>query len=249
MTPAMSAPGDITDEFDDDALRETIERAEAAGEWRDGSTGFVDPKLAAIEKQLAEPELELADYAERRRRELQRRAATPVAGTQEPSQEPWQAGPVNTFAEQWREAEPPAAPAAPARTATVAPPPPGPSYVGSRRSAQPVLTTIRPLLTGFGVFVPVATAQALLAGWHYDVVLRTAVAAIAAGFLWQRFDAERFRAAVIGTAVHLVAFFLTSLQWTVRDTIANCTGLVIALIGALVVGSIEESRRYLADRP
>ena len=248
MTSAVRAPGDISDEFDDDALRETIERAESAGEWRDADSGFVDPKLAAIEKQLAEPEREATDYAERRRRELQRRAAAALAEGDGSTVPAW-SGPVNTFTDEGRATTAPGSTAEVARTTTAAATTPGPSYVGSRRSAQPVWTTIRPLLTGFGVFVPVAAVQVLLAGWHPDVALRTTVAALVAGLAWQRLDAERFCAVGIGVAVHLLAFFLTSLHWTLRDVIANGTGLVGAMLGALVVGGVNEWRHDHADRP
>lgn len=245
MTPAMTGPGDITDEFDDDALRASIERADTAGEWRD-TAGFVDPKLAAIEKKLAEPEPANADYAERRRRELLERASMQLVDG-EPEAKPKKL--QDPFAGDWREAlavriDPPAATPAPAET----PPPAEPSYLAQRRSAHPVLTTIRPLLTGFGVFLPAAAAYVLIAGWHYDVALRTAIAAPLAGFLWQQLDAERFRALVLGAAVHLLAFFLTSLTWTVADVVGHCTAFVIVAIGALVVGSIHESRKMLADR-
>jgi len=63
---------DITDEFDDDELRESIETASKKGSWKNDAT-FEDPKLLEITKQLASTPRET--YAERRLRELQDKAA------------------------------------------------------------------------------------------------------------------------------------------------------------------------------
>jgi hypothetical protein len=241
----MDAPGDISDEFDDDALRTSIEQADQTGQWRDSATGFRDPKLETIKKQLAEPER--ASYSQRRMRDLQQQAAAKAAAEAAAMPEP-EAPFGDPFAGDWREtvvAPPPDAdgqvPSGP-RTVIAEP-----SVVVSPHSVHPVLSHLRPVVAGLWVFVPVALVQGSLTGWHYDLLLRTLAASTIAGFAWQQFDVERFRAAVIGTAVHLLTFFVTASAWGVYDLIGNSAGFVLALIGSLVAGSMRESRKLLAD--
>ncbi|MBL8730027.1 MAG: hypothetical protein JNM25_16500 [Planctomycetes bacterium] len=242
----MDAPGDISDEFDDDALRSSIEKADQEGQWRDSATGFVDPKLETIKKQLAQPER--ASYTERRMRELQQQAAAKAAAE---AAEAAAAAPApfgDPFAGDWRETVVPPPPdetgQTPSGPMTVVP---EPSYVVSPHSVHPVLTHLRPVATGLWVFAPIAVIQGLLAGWHYDLLLRALAASAIAGFAWQKFDVERFRAAVIGTAVHLLTFFVTASAWGSFDLMGNSVGFVIALVGSLVVGSMRESRKLLTD--
>jgi len=74
----MDGPRDITDEFDDDALRASIQKADKDGQWRDAAqSAFVDPKLEALRKQLSEPARET--YTARRMRELQKQSAPAAA--------------------------------------------------------------------------------------------------------------------------------------------------------------------------
>ena len=85
----MGTNGDITDEFDDDSLKQSIESANQAGQWKDDGATFADPKLRDIATKLATVPSE--SYTERRLRELQERTArkekktgekaTPAAGT------------------------------------------------------------------------------------------------------------------------------------------------------------------------
>ncbi len=171
----MDGPGDITDEFDDDALRESIEQAERQGQWRENAAGFVDPKLETLKKQLAEAERTHASYAQRRLRELAQRAAAEPAA---PAAVVTTAQPADPFAGDWRAA---VAPTAPAPSAPNPGSLPEPKYVASARSVHPMRTTLRPLLSGFGVFLPIAVVQTLLTEWHYDVALRLVVAAPLAG--------------------------------------------------------------------
>lgn len=250
----MDAPGDISDEFDDEALRSSIERADQQGQWRDGAGGFVDPKLETIKKQLTEPER--ASYAQRRLRDLQEQAAAKAAADAAAAAAAEAAAAAgasaaNTpdtpdpFAGDWRQTVvAPLEAEAPSGEVTVTA---EPSYVVSSQSVHPVLTPLRPLFTGLWVFAPIAVVQGLLAGWSYDLPLRAIVAAALAGFLWDRLDVERFRAAVVGTGVHVLVFFVTAAAWDAFALIGNSAGFLIALIGSLVAGSMRESRKMLAD--
>jgi len=67
----MGKPGDITDEFDHDALQRSIEQESTKGTWKNDA-GFEDPKLKDIAQKLATAPIE--NYAERRLCELQERA-------------------------------------------------------------------------------------------------------------------------------------------------------------------------------
>lgn len=254
MSWGMDAPGDISDEFDDDTLKTSIERADHEGQWRDSSTGFVDPKLETLKKQLAEPER--ASYTERRMRELQQQAARKAADAAAAAAAAEAAIEAETTAFgqpspiDWRET----VVASPVGTG-IEPTPSGPrtvvadpSYVSSNRSVHPVWSNLQPIVSGLCVFAPIAALQVLLTGWHYDLLLRTLVASGVAGFLWQQFDVERFRAALIGVAVHLLAFFVTASSWGAYELIGNSVGFVIALLGSLVVGTLRESHKLLADR-
>ena len=65
--------GDILDAFDDaEELTKSIQKGEK-GPWNDDSAVFEDPKLAKLQKDLAEPKQ--TDYQQRRMQEMQRRAA------------------------------------------------------------------------------------------------------------------------------------------------------------------------------
>jgi hypothetical protein len=242
----MDAPGDISDEFDDETLKTSIEKADQTGEWRDAAEGFVDPKLETIKKQLAEPER--ANYSQRRLRELQQQAAAKAAAdAAAAAAQPPPAKEGDPFSGDWRETVVPSAAigsGAPATVTAIA----DPAYLVSGRSVHPVLSHLQPVLSGLWVFVPIGVVQALLAGWHYEILLRTLFASALAGVLWHKLDVERFRAAVVGVAVHLLAFFVTASAWDAYSLIGNATGFVIAMIGSLVMGSLRESRKLLTDR-
>lgn len=237
----MDAPGDISDEFDDDTLRASIEKADQQGQWRDATAAFQDPKLETIKKRLSEPER--ANYKERRLRELQAQAAAKAAAEAVPP-------PTTTFGDpfagDWRETvappvpieghEPPTGPVTVIRE---------PSYVAPDHSVHPVLSHLRPVVAALWVFVPIGLLQALLAGWQYELLLRTLAASAIAGFAWEKLDVDRFRAGVVGVAVHLLTFFVTASAWDAYSLIGNATGFVIALIGSVVAGSLRESRKLL----
>ncbi len=242
----MDAPGDISDEFDDDSLRASIEKADQQGQWRDSAAGFADPRLETIKKRLSEPER--ANYTERRLRDLQERAAAKAAAEAVPP-EPTVFG--DPFAGDWRETV-----VAPRVSPDDEPPPPSgpvtvipePSYLVADQSAHPVLSHLRPFLVGLWVFVPIGILQALLGGWQYEILLRTLAASGLAGFAWEKLDVDRFRAGIVGVAVHLLTFFVTASVWDAYSLIGNSAGFVIAMVGSIVVGSLRESRKLLADR-
>lgn len=242
----MDVPGDITDEFDDDSLRLSIERADQEGEWRDNASGFVDPKLETIKKQLEEPER--ANYVQRRLRELQQEAAERAAASAALEIGDSAGAPLeDPFARDWRGAVVPSD--LPAAGDGPPPLPAEPSYVISDRSAYPVLSHLRPLLAGLCVFVPIGAVHVVVTGWHNDVLVRVLLASAIAGIAWWKLDVGRFRAALVGTVVHLLAFFVSADGWGGYQVLANSIGFVIAAIGSLLVGSLRESQKMLADRP
>jgi hypothetical protein len=265
----MASKDDITDEFDDDSLRNSIEKAGSYGQWRENAP-FADPKYEAIRKQLEDPQRET--YAERRKRELQQRAAasTTVAGKPQsvqpttqpdnalaavfaddtaPSPAVWgeQGAASPEFVEPHSEGAtggPPSAAAPPQAvppTDQFAQPAPQPKYVAVR-SPNPVAEQLRPVLVGFSVFGPVALLQVLLTAWRWDVLLRLVMASVFAGVGWQKYEADRYRSALIGAGVYLLAFTLTWASWTTRDIIAVSLGFVASVIGSGLVGMIRETQ-------
>ncbi|MBX3464713.1 MAG: hypothetical protein KF830_16205 [Planctomycetes bacterium] len=227
----MAPPGDITDEFDDDALRESIERAGQDGPWREGDAGFVDPKLEAIRQQLATAAPSRASYAERRLQELQQRAATARPADKE--------SPAGARLD-WQQAVVPPQPAEPA--------PAPPQFVVAAPAASALASIGGPLLAGLAVFVPVAAVHIALLGWQPATPWRVALATLLAGLGWQRFGPERVHPAVLGTAVHLVAFFLSASAWSGRDLVANGIGLAIALAGSTLAAGRLGGRDLPAGR-
>jgi hypothetical protein len=245
MTWGMDVPGDITDEFDDDSLRLSIERADQQGEWRD-VTPFVDPKLETIKRQLEEPER--ANYTQRRLRELQQEASLRAAGTAALGIDAIEtAAAVAPRTETWRHAVVPGdgLPLANAAKTT----PVEPNYVVSDRSVYPVLSHLRPVVAGLYVFVPIGAVHVVITGWHDDVLVRVLLASIVAGVAWRKLDVGRFRAAAVGAIVHMMAFFASARGWNGHEVLANSAGFVIAAIGSLLVGSVREAQKLLADRP
>jgi hypothetical protein len=78
----MGQHDDITDAFDDDALKSTIEAADKKGQWRAESTDFDDPKVRDLARKLAQAPRET--YTERRLQELQRRIAAKESDREPP---------------------------------------------------------------------------------------------------------------------------------------------------------------------
>lgn len=264
----MDPSGDIHDAFDDDLLRESIEKADRAGQWRDAAANFVDPKLEQLKKQLTEPER--ADYAERRRRDLQRRALgepiptappqkAPVA-TQVVAPDPFAADgpyrpgalvpppPIDTGPVDWREtvvknpARPPAA--EPEQDVfdhlqrRIA----ANAAVRHNETAQPLLGYSRQLASGFAVFVPITFVLVLVAGARIDLVVRGIVASLLGGIGWNEFQAGRRTATAIGCGVYSLAFLTTPNPFTGRDLVANLVGLSLTAFGSAFVGHLRERR-------
>ena len=239
----MDPKGDITDSFDDDALRASIEKADQAGLWRDDATGFVDPKYEQIRKQLEEPER--VDYAERRRRDLQRRAAAAASSAA-------QAAPAATALQKpdpapidWRQTVVRSPAKAEERTDDVLanlqerisdrPHGPLPPEI-----EHPLLGYVRPVLSGMSVFVPITVVQLALVGSHFDLLVRGLVASITAGIAWNQFHAGRFRATMLGLGIYLLAFTTTPGEWGARGMVANMVGFLMTLLGSGLVGFLRE---------
>ena len=260
MSWGMDPTGDITDEFDDDSLRSSIENAKAAGQWRDNAPDFVDPKLETIKKQLAEPER--ANYAERRLRELQRQAAArtpppPAPGRQQKPEKV--AAPAGL---DWSSVEPskfqptngpdtagrtePQLAAEPPRKAETTPPLPAPveepRYVVPGAASHPALQLFGPLLVGPCVFGPVAALHMAFVGWRYDLLARAIAASVLMGLAWKMFDADRFRGASIGVGIHLILFFATAASWSTREVAGNSVGFVVTLLVSCLLGTVNEIR-------
>ncbi len=234
----MEQKGDITDAFDDDTLRHSIEKADQTGVWRESTGTFSDPKLEEIRKQLAEPER--LDYAERRRRDLQRlavEARTPPPSAAKPAKA------ETTF--DWRETVVP--------TSTPLPPTPNEvlSQLQERVSSDapstlppeidhPLLGLVRPVLAGFSVFLPISVTTMVFVGARFDLPVRGLVASIGAGIAWHEFHAGRFRAPMIGLSVYLLAFLTMPGPWGNREILACMVGFVMTLLGSGLVGFLRE---------
>lgn len=241
MTWGMDPKGDITDTFDDDSLRESIEKADQAGQWRENAAGFLDPKLEQIRKQLAEPER--VDYAERRRRDLQRRAAAAAAAelAAQPVVAPPKLAPPPV---DWRETV--------VTPSTVIDEPDDDmlARLDDRADKQPsslpaeiqhpLLGYVRPVLHGLSVFLPITVVQMVVAGAHFDLLLRGLVASIAAGVAWSQFHAGRFRTPMIGIGIYALAFLTTPGALGNRSMVANMVGFLMTLLGSGVVGFLRE---------
>lgn len=243
----MATPGDITDEFDDDTLRRSIETADKDGEWRDTDARFVDPRIEQLKKQLAE--VPRTNYTERRFAELDRRMAeraarlakakpaAPLAFEQAAEAPAADAAPV----EDWRQTALP--PAAPAPLPTPIPPPPTVVAPNGHR----FLAWASTLGAAAVVFGTAAGAHAAISGFHAELGLRAAAAMLVAGLGWQVFAAGRFRSAAIGTAAYLVAFVGTMSPDTPDEMFAAFLGTLVVLLGSGAVGMMRED--YAAHRP
>lgn len=256
MVEAMPEPGDITDQFDDDALRRSIEGADRDGEWRDPTAKFEDPKLVRLARQLAEAPR--ASYAERRLRELERRAAEKTAQATKPAA----AQPAPTFVESPSAATSPATPSprdssdtwqpspqpAPAATATPSAPPPeldlqtaADDPLARRQWAAHARGLVGSLGSAFAVFGLGLLIQVAIAGWTPQVGGRTAIASIVAGLAWHCLRAGRFRAATIGVVIHLVAFGDTSSGATGEQLFGTFLATMVVLFASGAVGLLRET--------
>ena len=246
MTPVMDPKGDITDEFDDDSLRASIEKADRSGMWRD-PTGFIDPKLEQLRRQLAEPER--ADYAERRRRDLQRKAAEKSAAMARAAAAPPAPVAVKAPPEpppiDWRQTYVKSTPSAPERPIDSDALTQLQERIGSASNLpveiqHPLLGYVRPVLSGFSVFLPITIVHIVVAGGGLDLLIRGLVASIGAGVGWNEFHAGRFRAPAIGISAYMLTFFTMPGPWSNHDVVANMVGFLMALLGSGLVGFLRE---------
>lgn len=247
----MGTNGDITDEFDDDSLKRSIESATKDGRWKDDNAAFVDPKLREIEQKLATVPSE--SYTERRLRELQQRVAR-----KEQKAATRAAGKNPVFAEEPRFVAPPEPPPPEpelppsnwretvVRVDTAPVLPPSPSLVSA--SQQLVANTLptavawaRSIGAAALVFTAAVAVHGLLGGWSSGLFVRGTLAAIAAGIAWHLLAAGRFRAAAIGTAAHMMAFLTTSQASDGTQLLAVFASMLITLLGAGAVGIANES--------
>lgn len=257
MSVAMPDSGDITDQFDDDALRRSIESAEKSGTWRDPTANFDDPKLKELARQLAEAPR--ASYAERRLQELDRRAAEKAKAATRPTE----ARSTPTFTEPPAKFTDPATNAGPGTAdswrqtlmqAPEAPPAPPPELelepaaepemdgplarLQAAANSRALITSLASaaLVFGLGLLVQVG-----ISGWTPHLGVRVALAAGAAGVAWHWFGVGRFRAAVIGAAAHMAAFGSASGEATGEQMFATFLASMVVLFGPGAVGLMREA--------
>lgn len=227
----MDPKDDITDAFDDDELRSSIESADRAGQWRDGDAKFVDPKLMAIAEQLSHPPH--TTYIERRFAELERRATAKDARDAAAARKTGspRSAPIDRRQAPAGKTEAPAAPA-PTETAY-----PHPKWLLARKGT---------FAMALAVFALAAVLQGLVAGFSIDLWLRASAAGLVSGGAWAALSAGRFRAAAIAAAAHLVAFLSTSDATGRTELTAVFLGLFVVLLGSGAAGLIhEESQKPL----
>lgn len=257
----MGKPGDITDEFDDDALQRSIEEASTKGAWKNDN-GFEDPKLKDIAQKLATAPIE--NYAERRLRELQERAARKEQSLAKPA-EPTRFADEPVFRDdpdEWRErvvpTPKPAAPAAPAaKPRPAAEVPTKPLAVANApapitRAALPdfaVREWILPLGAAAVTFGLGAAANGAVAGWTVSLLWRAAAATLAAGAAWRLLECGRLASAVSAAAFYLVGFATTSAIGDPSYQFGVFLGVLAATAGGFVAGLASEARRASLYRP
>jgi hypothetical protein len=228
---AMGTPSDITDEFDDESLRRSIEQASTTGTWRNDA-GFEDPKLKEIAQKLATAPIE--NYAERRLRELQERAARKEQSLVK-AVEPTRFADEPVFRDdpdEWRERVVPTPPVASA-----------PAPIA--RAALPdfaVREWILPLGTAALAFGLGAAANGAVAGWTTSLLWRAGVATLVAGAAWRLLEVGRVAAAVSGAALYLVAFATTSAIGDPSYQFGMFLGVLVATAGGFVAGCAIEAR-------
>ena len=259
----MGKHGDITDEFDDDALRQSIETASTKGTWKNDA-GFEDPKLKGIAQKLATAPIE--NYAERRLRELQERAARKEQSLAKPV-EPTRFAEEPLFREdpdEWRErvvpTAPPAAAPSPRPSAgqpTVgngqAPTPPARMAKGALPHAPSLATALRSWLRPLGAaavtFGLGAAALGAVTDWAQAIVWRAAVAAVLAGVAWRQLELGRFGAAATAAGLFFFAFGTSSAIGNPSHQFGLFLGVLVATVGGFLTGFAGEARRAAGYRP
>lgn len=261
MLGPMGKHGDITDEFDDDALRQSIETASTRGTWKN-EDGFEDPKLKEIAQKLTTAPIE--SYAERRLRELQQRTAKKEQTLAKPA-EPQRFAEEPLFREspdEWRErvvpttvATAPAERALPANTAA-APPSRQDSQSIPRSAAGAPLSPgttwsewLLPIGAAVLTFGLATTAQAAVTDWTGALGWRAATAVVAASAIWRFLEIGRVGGATTSTAVHLLAFGTTAAIGNPSYQFGLFLGALVAAIGGFAAGVASEARRAATYRP
>ena len=238
----MAQNDDITDAFDDDDLRASIESADKSGQWRDQTAAFADPKVQELAQKLARAPSE--NYTERRLQELQRRIAAKEASVQPTKSTVFgdqilpleKAFPDAPSPDDWREpAQRPATqlPALP----TLQPPKPRTRVLSPREA---MLSCLQSLGTSMAVFGIAAAVQGLISGWTTGLLVRSALAAIVVGVTWHLTAAGRFRSAAIGIGVHLLTFLTYTDSGNQTQLLSTLLGMLIVLIGSGAAGMIKE---------
>jgi hypothetical protein len=238
----MGQHDDITDAFDDDELKSSIEKADKRGQWRDETAAFDDPKVRELARKLAQAPRE--NYTERRLLELQRRIAAKEADREAPKTALFtdQVAPLEQVfmtapsADDWREQ-----PRTESTTPPTTPPPavlPPPPRIES--SAAAVLACLRSLAAGAVVFAMAGLVQGLLTGWSTSLLIRSSIAAGTVGVAWFLASAGRFRSAAIGIGVHLLAFLGDTQTGNQTQLLATLLGMLIVLIGSGAAGIMNE---------
>jgi hypothetical protein len=254
----MSKPGDITDEFDDDALHRSIEQASTKGTWKNDA-GFEDPKLKDIAQKLATAPIE--NYAERRLRELQERAARKEQSLVK-AVEPTRFADDPVFRDdpdEWRErvvpTTKPASPAAKPRSTVDAPTKPplaGSAPTPIARAALPDFAAREwalPLGAAAIAFGLGATANGAFAGWTASLLWRAVLTALVAGTAWRLLECSRLATAVSAAALYLVGFATTSAVGDPSYQFGVFLGVLVATAGGFVAGLASEARRASHYRP
>lgn len=254
----MGKHGDITDEFDDDALRQSIETASTKGTWQN-EAGFEDPKLKDIAQKLATAPIE--NYAERRLRELQERAARKEQSLAKPA-EPTRFADEPVFRDdpdEWRErvapTPKPAAPAAKPRSPVEAPTKPTPAASAPAPIAKAALPDfdvrewVLPLGTAAIAFGLGAAANGAVAGWTASLLWRAVVATVVTGAAWRLLECSRLATAVSAAALYLACFATTSAIGDPSYQFGVFLGVLVATAGGFVAGLAGEARRSSRYRP
>lgn len=258
----MGKHGDITDEFDDDALRQSIETASSKGAWKN-EEGFEDPKLKEIAQKLATAPIE--NYAERRLRELQQRTAKKEQTLAKPA-EPQRFAEEPLFREspdEWRErvvpppakaaAAMPAGPFAPTGadtlpTGPVTPTPKG-AIAHTPSAGAAIRSWLRPLAAAGLTFGLAAATHAAVTDWAANQVVRASLAAVVAAIAWRQLEVGRFGAAVSGAGLYVAAFGTTAAIGNPSHQFGMFLGVLVTTVGGFVTGFAAEARRAAGYRP
>lgn len=262
MIGGMGKHGDITDEFDDDELRRSIETASTKGSWK-SDAGFEDPKLKEIAQKLATAPVE--NYAERRLRELQERAARKEQSLAKPA-EPTRFAEEPMFRDdpdEWRERVVPTTPPsattsnahANATRTTPASEQPTPTVVAKGNLPQTparalvLRSWLRPLGAAALTFGLGAAAHGAVTDWAEAAIWRAAAATLVTGVAWRQLELGRLSTATSSAAVFFFAFGTSSAIGNPSHQFGMFLGVMVATVGGFLAGFAAEARRSAGYRP